>query len=445
MTGELAIYIIIALFSGIAVSTIMSLIPGLHIYNVIAITMTIIFGAAHLLAAYNPLVLLVFLISMTVNFSMLFTISTQYFQPCDDSFRFIMLPHEKYYYEGRAHEAVLISGLGGFIAIIIIAFLFPLFGDSIRLMVNLLRPHLFWMVGLVIVFILMSEWPKDHGAGKTVLQRFADGWIPLMMGYLSFFLAALLGMFIFSRTLVPVDRAFQSLMPVFVGLFAFPSFILTFITRIKTPEQHLAKSIDVEPHDVARGTFSGSLAGLFAGFTPGVTPGPALLLTGHMTVTAGDKQFMIAGGVARVMYYIGSIMLFFIPDIYLRRGGLAINISLFYTPETRSEYLFISAVVCLAGILSFLILIYFSRLCLYLSRHFSFKVFSAIGMTTLTILVFYVTGLEGMLLLAVSTFIGIVPNMWHTRRINLLAVLLVPIFLNMSSAGPKIAAILGLN
>jgi hypothetical protein len=37
----------------------------------------------------------------------------------------------------------------------------------------------------------------------------------------------------------------------------------------------------------------------------------------------------------------------------------------------------------------------------------------------------------------------LVPNFWHTRRIPLLAVLMVPVSLNMSGVGPQVAQWLG--
>jgi putative membrane protein len=435
---------IVAIVSGIFLGSAFSILPGLHIYNVIAISMTLMLGAAKLFSGVEPLIVASFLISMTVTFSLLFTISTQYFQPCDDSFKYIVLPHEKYYFEGRAHEAVILGGIGGLVAILLISFIYPLMGPVFVFFTNLLRPHLFWLIGIVMVFILLTEWPKDHGVGKTLWQRFFDGWLPLCMGYLTFALAGLLGMFIFYRTITPVGNAFQTLMPVFVGLFAIPSYILTFITRVKPQPQYFGPSVDVSVADVIRGSISGTFAGLFAGFVPAVTPGPALLLTGHLTVTGGDKQFMIAGGACRVIYYIGSLMMFFIPDVYLRRGGLAINLSLFYVPETKREYLFITAVVCIAGLISFLLLFHFSKLCATLSQKVHYKWFSLIGLIALSALVFVVTGVNGLFLMAVATCIGIVPNLWHTRRINLLAVLLVPMFLNLSGVGPEVAHWLGL-
>ena len=43
----------------------------------------------------------------------------------------------------------------------------------------------------------------------------------------------------------------------------------------------------------------------------------------------------------------------------------------------------------------------------------------------------------------VATALGLVPNFWHTRRIPLLAVLVVPVCLNMAGVGSKVAGWLG--
>ena len=45
--------------------------------------------------------------------------------------------------------------------------------------------------------------------------------------------------------------------------------------------------------------------------------------------------------------------------------------------------------------------------------------------------------------MGVATAIGLMPNFWHTRRIPLLAVLLVPVCLNMAGVGSKVASFFG--
>jgi putative membrane protein len=428
---------------GVIISAAASLIPGLHIYNVIAITMSIVFAVFAFFEGLDPMFLTSFLIGLVVGFAMLFTISSQFFQPCDDSYRYIMLPHEKFLYEGRGHEAVLLGAVGSLVAVIAIGIGFPLLGHYAAFFRDLLRPHLFWLIGAVIVFLLMTEWPKDPGTAPTPWKRICDGWIPIMMGYLCFALAGLLGMFIFHRTIIPVDSTFQSLMPVFVGLFAIPSQLLTLLATVESPKQYTAKSVELYTEDVVRGGASGLLAGVFAGFTPAVTPGPALLLSGHATVTSGDRQFIIGGGAGRVMYYVGTLLFFFMPGVFLKRGGAAINISLFFVPETWSQFLLITGLIVLMGALGFVMVFGYSRLAQWIVTKINYKWLSFGGMVIMILLVWYITSWPGLIILTVATIIGMIPNLWHTRRISLLAVLLVPMFLNMWGVGADVARWLG--
>ena len=64
---------ILAALVGIVIAAVISLIPGLHIYNVIAITMVFYFAAMETFTTLDPLTMTCFLLGMVVAFSMLFT------------------------------------------------------------------------------------------------------------------------------------------------------------------------------------------------------------------------------------------------------------------------------------------------------------------------------------------------------------------------------------
>ncbi len=428
---------------GVAIASVFSLIPGLHIYNVIAFTMMIAFAALDIFKTLDPLITTCFIMGLVVGFSVMFTVSSQFFQPCDDSFRSMMLPHERFLFEGRGYEAAMLSGIGSMFALVMISGLFPFVTEVIGTIRLLIRPHIYWILGLVSVFILMSEWPKDHGVGKTTGQRLIDAWGQLSMGLFTFVIAGILGLFVFSNTIIPVDNAFQSLMPVFIGLFAIPSQIMTIMAHAKIPKQYYATSVDCAVHDVARGVLTGTVGGMFSSLTPGLTPGPALLMSAHATASSGEKQFILGGGVARVLYYIGALVLFFMPDVYMRRGGAAINISLFFVPETAEQYFLISGIIAIAGAVTLMFLPRYCRFCGSLTEKVDYRWISLGGMILLIVMVGYVTSWQGLVLMSVATVIGLIPNFWHTRRIPLLAVLLVPVCLNMAGVGSKVASFFG--
>ena len=127
----------------------------------------------------------------------------------------------------------------------------------------------------------------------------------------------------------------------------------------------------------------------------------------------------------------------------MRRGGAAINISLFFVPETVEQYYLISGIIALSGAASLLLLPWYARACAAITQKIDYHHISLGSILLLTAIVWYVTSWQGLVLMLVATALGLVPNFWHTRRIPLLAVLLVPVSLNMAGVGAKVASWFG--
>ena len=77
-TGVVFVTILAALL-GVLIATAISVIPGLHIYNVIAITMFLYFIAMDLFTGLDPVIMTGFMLGMVVTFAMLFTVRLNIF------------------------------------------------------------------------------------------------------------------------------------------------------------------------------------------------------------------------------------------------------------------------------------------------------------------------------------------------------------------------------
>jgi TctA family transporter len=62
----------------------------------------------------------------------------------------------------------------------------------------------------------------------------------------------------------------------------------------------------------------------------------------------------------------------------------------------------------------------------------------------MTTLVFVITGWGGLLIMVVSTGIGLIPVVFYSRRSNCMGVLLIPVALDMAGYGPAVARFMGL-
>ncbi|MFO7619421.1 MAG: tripartite tricarboxylate transporter permease [Thermoplasmata archaeon] len=512
--------ILFAIAGTLLAALISCFLPGLHVYNVMGF---VVLFYLPVMDKIEPFLMLMFLAGMVTGFGLLFTISSQYFSAPDDTTAFYFMPTQKYLMDGRGHEAAMLAGIGGLIGIFGLVLVLPFSMQFLQMLRELVSPHTHWMLGTILTFLLISEWPREYGrskihlfgigkehkaaldsgkippmlkalllekkipigdnatiskprsyeweiregkhliivheispknaeAGKELMvlvrtpkwARIAEAYKSKVAGWVTFGLASWLGMLVFYKTLVPPDRAFQTLMPVFVGLFSVSAIILALISRVKIPKQHLAESYDIKGVTIAQSGGSGFLSGMFAAFVPAVTPGISATLGGNATGLRDDKVFIITGGVNRVVYYVGALCLFLLPLLHLRRGGMAINVNLFFVPQTVEQYLLITAAIAICGFIAFIILIYASKFVAKLVERVPYQTLNLFVLFVVGSIIFLMTGFMGLMLMIVAAMIGLVPVMWNSRRLNLLAVILVPIWLNMAGVGSQIAALLGL-
>jgi len=433
----LLVYILI----GIGATTIISLIPSLHIYNVMGLIIIAILTFGHFIPAE---VIPYMFMAMLVTYSVLNTLTAIFLSAPDESMIFVVMPGQKALMLGRGYEIAMLTGFGSLLGILLLVLITPLSFNVLPALRRIMTPHMHWLLGLVTVYILMSEWPKSIERKPPGLPRFLEAWRSLGAGLLTFALSGFLGLIVFNKTLIPVRSSFQSLLPVFVGLFAVPSVLLNIVSRQKIPKQHIAKSIDVTPSVALRSTIAGGLGGLIAALFPIMTAGMGGLLAGQATAQRDSRIFVMSQGVSKVVYYVGAFLFFFVPGKRMGKGGLVAMVSPLFSVHTIQEYWLALATMVFAGGIAFILLHFLSKWFAKIVHQINYRLISEITLVILLLVVFGMTRWMGLLIMTVSTAIGLLPVLFGSRRLNCLGVLLVPISLNMAGIGPKVAHWLGI-
>jgi putative membrane protein len=362
----------------------------------------------------------------------------------DDSTIFVVLPGQGYLMEHRGYEAAVLAGVGGLGGLLVLLLLAPIMPAILPVVRSVVGPHLHWILGGVILFMLMSEWPKGSDRGSTGLARFLDAWRSVGAGLLTFALSGILGFILFYGNLVPTEMAFQNLMPAFVGLFAIPWVLQNIASRAQVPSQKVSESVDLSPRLIARGVGAGALGGLFAAFFPVVTGGIGGFLAGHATAQRDDRLFIVSQGTSKLVYYVGAFIFFFVPGLHLTRGGMAWMLSVLYAPRTPAIYWVAIAAMLSSGALAFLMLLWLSRGAIRLVSHVDYRWISGATLLVLVAIVLGLTSWGGLLIALVATGIGLLPVMWGARRMNCMGVLLLPLTLSLAGYGTTVASWLGL-
>lgn len=442
------IVLLLCAVGGALVAAVLSLVPALHVYNIagfaiLATTAADIDRASGELSV-PPQPLAMFFLGMTTGYAMLNTIPGIFLAAPDDSTVFIVLPGQKYLLQQRGYEAAVLTGVGGLGGIAILALLTPFASTLLSDLRAVLQPHLHWILWTISAYMLLSEWPKGSDRAPAGWLRWWDGWKNLVAGLATFLLSGLLGLMLFYRSPMPVNVAFQNFLPAFVGLFAVPWIIQNVRSQIEMPEQHITSTIDATPGLLLRGTLAGALGGLFAAFFPVVTGGIGGFIAGHATAQRDDRLFLISQGASKAVYYIGGLLLFFVPQLHLTRGGMAWMLSSLWTSHTPRDYYIAVAAVVLTGALSFFLLLWMSRIAIRLVNRIHYRQISLGTLIVVLLVVVGMTGWSGLLVCAVATGIGLIPVLWGSRRTNCMGVLLLPVALNMVGIGDDIAGWLGL-
>jgi len=435
----------VAVLAGTILSCFLAILPGLHIYNAMGLAAMLISWSQSMGIAAAPEVYLPFMIGLVVGWSVLNTIPSVLLGAPDESAIFTVLPGQKYLMTGRGYEGTMMIGAGSLIGLFMLVFIIGPFAPKYLPVVRyVLNPHMHWILWVIICFILITEWPKGGNKGPAGWRKFFDAWSTLSAGLLTFFISGLLGFLLLYRAPVSIENAFQNIMPAFVGLFAIPWCLLNAVSGAKVPEQRVRDTLNINGDLLLRSGIAGGIGGGFAAFFPVVTGGIGGLLAGHATAQRDERVFMMSQGVSKVVYYTGALMLFFVPGLFLTRGGGAWILKGLYTPRTVGDYYLALGCIAISGGVSFLLMSPLTKWTLKLMKKVDYRLISVFALFIIIGLVFSITGWIGLFIMTVGTGIGLIPVLYGSRRLNCLGVLLLPIACNMSGIGEPIAAFLGL-
>lgn len=416
------------MLAGTAAALFLGCLPGFHIYNLLAVLLL----AAQALPAdqFSPEGFAVLAAAAVSAWAIAGILPMVFLSVPDESTALMIPPAQSAFRRGQGRSAALYAGAGGLGGALLILAALPLLPRLMPLLLEVLRPHFHWLLWACILYLPLSEWPKGGTRGPAGWSRFFDGASSWVAGLATLLLSGALGFLILFRSPFPPELASQSLAPALIGLFAIPSLIQSCLGR---PEPLPAQP---EPRGVSlkawlAGTLTGAAGGGFAALVPAVTGGLGSLLAGQAAAQSDDRAFLASQGSSRMVYYAGALLLFAVPGAGLVRGGAAWQVQALCEPNERLFPLLAAAVAVGAG-LAFLALLPLTRLLTRFCPPERAPRICAVALVLLLAMVGATTGAMGLAVAAVGAGIGALPLLYHSRRLNALGVVLLPIAWQMS-------------
>lgn len=394
--------IIIALFAGICAGTITGLIPGLHI-NLVSLFVVAMIG--YLLGFVFPIILAVFIIAMAVTHTFLDIIPAVFLGAPDSDVALGVLPGHKLMMRGLAYQAVKLTVIGSLFSLLICIALAPLLIPLIPAAYKTVKNWIGWILLAVVIWMILRE--------KTPNNKF---WSAIV-----FMLSGTLGLIVFN-----IPNIEQGIFAMLTGLFGISMLVISINQLIKIPEQKTDEKIKIKKTKIAKavgiGTFSGSLVSFF----PGIGPAQGAVIGSELIRSVKDYSFLIMlGGVNTVNMIVSFIILY---TIRKPRNGAMLAVSQII-PINKDILIIFLISALIAGSVAAIIALLISKAFAKLISKLNYKLLCLAVIIFITSLAFLLSGPIGLLILAVATSIGIIPNILKIKRSHAMGCLLLPVIL----------------
>ena len=374
------LFCIFGVITGIATG----LLPGLHVNNIALILLSI---SGAIITCFSFLfefgfseqfilvLICVFIISTSISHTFHDVIPSTFLGAPDPDTALSVLPAHSLLVEGKGYEAVALSAMGSYGAIIFCFLLvFPIrtiIGEPIRFYDSMIEIMLFILIAISILMIATEKTRIEFFNIKGIAPSF----LGMLFALFVFILSGFFGLIIFD---VPVDSpiGLQSpvLFPALAGLFGTPTLITSLMTKPIIPKQVIKEpKLDKKTKQSSLlSIMTGSLGGILVSIVPGITSATGTILSMNARGESDKRQTIITlSAVNTACAFFVVVVLFII--LRSRSGATLAAMELITVDEWNSllmpsnlSYLLIA--ILLAGTLSYFLTIKVGKI---FAKHFA--------------------------------------------------------------------------
>lgn len=393
--------ILLLIFVGVLLGTFTGMVPGIHVNTVVIVVISLL---PVLLEHFSPLGVVSLVVAMGVVHTFVDYIpSILIGAPQEDSV-LATLPGHRMLMEGRGYEAIRLTVLGGFGAIIVSCITLPVGVVVLPILYGLTKTVMPYLLILVLAYMVYSE-----KTPRKMLYSLA------IIGY-----SGTLGVLILNGNILPPK---YSLFPTLTGLFGISTLLASLRHETIVPPQ----TLDYEDSPYGQSIVAGSVAGALTGLLPGVGSSQSALIVQNAFKDKSEKEFLVAIGGVNTSDAIYSIFALYL--IGNPRSGASIAVEHILKEFTFTDFMFIVAVILIVAPLATGITLALARVSVMKIQNLDYPMFSKYVLTFLFIFIFAMTGPKGILIAATATAIGFAAAISGVKRSHCMAVLVIPTIL----------------
>ncbi|MBI2135186.1 tripartite tricarboxylate transporter permease [Candidatus Woesearchaeota archaeon] len=392
-----------ALLLGVLAGIFTGLTPGIHVNLV---SLLVVSSSAYLLGIFSLPSLGVFIISMAIAHTFLDILPAIFLGAPNEATALGVLPGHKLLLQGMGYEAVKLTVIGSLSSLILAILLFPLLIIIFPLIYDDIRPYIGFILIAVVIYMILIEKGLDKKFWSSVV----------------FLVSGILG--ILALTMPNLK---QPLFPLLSGLFGLSMLIVSLSQKVQIPRQRITENIVLSKFQSAKSILAGTFSGSIVSFFPGMGPAQAAVIGSNIFGSLGTYAFLILIGSIGTVDMVISMVTFYTLD-RARNGAIFAIQELLSKIDLSMLILFIATALIAAGLATFLVL-FLARVFARLIEKVNYSVLCFSIIIFITLMVFYFSSWVGLLILAVSTAIGIIPNVVDVKRSHSMGCLMLPVIL----------------
>lgn len=394
--------ILLFTFIGIGGGVIAGLIPGIHTNTLVLL----ILGILPLLSGYPVEAIIALIISIAVTNTIIDFIPSIFLGAPEDDGALSVLPGHKLLLEGKGLEAIYLTVVGGVGVVILFVLLLPFLLKALPILYGAIKYYIHWVLIAIVAFMILTE---------SEIRKF---W-----GLVVFLLSGLLGLITLNSTLIQPQFVF---FPLFTGLFGISTLIISLKEKVVIPKQ--AKEFgDVDRGLALSGIIKGFFSGLLVGILPGVGSAQAGTLVQQITRKENTREFLVSLGGINTANAIFSLVALY--TISRARSGAAVAVERIIGEFTFNDLLLLVATGLIATGIATILTLKISKGLLELIQKVPYHKISLGIIVFLLLLTSVFTGLPGLLILFVSTTIGLIAPLTGVKRSFCMGVLILNVIL----------------
>jgi len=392
--------ITIALLLGVLAGTFTGLIPGIHVN---LISLMVLSASAYFLGVVNEITIAVFIISMAITHTFLDSIPGIFLGAPDGDMVLGVLPGHKMLLQGEGYQAVKLTVIGSFFGLVLSVGLIPFLIPVVTIVYDNLKEFMGWILIGIVTFMIWKERKK-------------------LAALFQFLLAGTLGLIVLNFPALE-----SPLFPMLSGLFGIATLVVSLNNKVKIPDQEIGKKLTVKKSILARAVGVSVFSGGSVALLPGLGSAQAGILGNYLTGDLGDKGFLILIGGINTVNMVVSLLTFY--ALEKARNGAIVVVKEIIKSITFSQLgLFLAMSLIVGAIATFLTLFFSKKFAKWVVR-LNYKALCYGIIVFVSCLVFYFSGIYGLMIMIISTAIGIIPALIGIKRSHNMGCLLLPVIL----------------